>query len=235
LPADFSVSGFVYHYEPGFIDMLGRYRWQLGMIALVFFTLFLAFYNFRLRNAVRERTSALNKLNLELEKLSLLDGLTGIGNRRMFEQAFSHEWNRAMRNQYPLSLIMIDIDYFKPYNDYYGHQQGDDCLRRVANTLTGVCKRAEDTVSRFGGEEFVVLLPGMDMAHAANLAEQCRVAVAGLAMPHAQSTADRMVTISLGVGSVLPDAGIDARSLLASADKHLYQAKKQGRNQVVCE
>ena len=174
LPDDFDVSGFVYHHKPGFFEIIAQIRWQLGLIVLTAFILLLIFYNVRLRQVVQRKTSALNGLNRDLEKLSLQDALTGVGNRRMFDQAFGKEWNRALRNQYTLSLVMIDVDYFKPYNDCYGHQLGDACLKRVASTLGDVCKRAEDTVARFGGDEFVILLPGLDLAEASKLGEKCR-------------------------------------------------------------
>jgi len=232
LPAGFDVSGFVYHDEPGFMDMLSKYRWELGMMVLLLSSLFLAFYNIRLRHVVSARTRVLNELNRELEKLTLLDGLTCVGNRRMFEQAFSSEWHRALRNEYSLSLLLIDIDYFKLYNDLYGHQQGDVSLRQVASTLVGVCKRAEDTVVRYGGEEFVALLPGTDMEQASILAEKCRQAVLDLQLPHERSAVSEVVSVSIGVSSVLPVTDIEAMSLLESADMALYRAKAKGRNRV---
>ncbi len=233
LPEKFNVSGFVYSHETGILDIVSQYRWQTGMIALLFFILILAMYNIRLRFAVRKRTRDLDALNLELEHLSYRDGLTGITNRRMFDETLTKEWNRALRNRYPLSLVMIDIDFFKQYNDFYGHQQGDACLKLVAKVLKGACRRAEDLVVRYGGEEFVLLLPGMDPDQTVHLAEQCRKGVVELNLPHQDSQASPVVTISLGVSTVVPSVDMDAESLLASADRFLYQAKENGRNQVV--
>jgi len=235
LPVDFDVHGFIYHHEIGFLVFLDKFRWQLATIVLISFGLLLLLYNIRLRYVVRQRTRMLSALNLKLQQLSSQDSLTGIANRRMFDQALSNEWNRALRNKETLSLIMIDIDYFKDYNDLYGHQKGDDCLRQVAASLSKVCKRAEDTVARYGGEEFVILLHGAALEQATELAEKCRTEMESLQLAHDQSKAGSVVTISLGVSCLTPDAGVDPRELIESADKNLYLAKARGRNQVVCE
>lgn len=235
LPLDFDVSGFIHQYEIGFLATLDKFRWQIGTVVLISFGLLLFLYNLRLRVVVRQRTRMLSALNRKLQQLSSQDGLTGIGNRRMFDQALSNEWNRALRNKETLSLIMIDIDFFKNYNDFYGHQKGDDCLRQVAANLTDVCKRAEDTVARYGGEEFAVLLHGTALEQAAELAEKCRTTMESLQLPHEQSKVASMVTISLGVSSVTPDANADPREFIEAADKNLYLAKALGRNQVVFE
>jgi len=235
LPFDFDMNGFIHHHEDGFLTTFGKFRWQIGSVLLVSFGLLLFLYNLRLRHVVRQRTSMLTELNVKLQHLSSQDSLTGIANRRMFDQALSNEWNRALRNKDTLSLIMIDIDFFKNFNDCYGHQKGDDCLRQVATCLSSVCKRAEDTVARYGGEEFVILLYGTNLEHATELAEKCRTTVESLQLPHDQSKAASMVTISLGVSTITTDTDADPREFIEAADKNLYLAKALGRNQVVFE
>jgi len=168
-----------------------------------------------------------------LEKLSLQDGLTGIPNRRHFDGRAELEWKRAVRTGLPLSLVMMDIDHFKHYNDHYGHGAGDDCLRQVAQALMESCARPLDLVARYGGEEFVTLLPETDIEGASHIAEQMRSAVAALAIPHGFSSAAAVVTISVGVcthGS--KSTKTDLRGLQQCADDALYRAKEQGRNQV---
>ena len=172
------------------------------------------------------------KLNAELKALSFHDGLTGIINRRMFDQLLENEWERAMRNHTPLSLMMIDIDYFKDYNDHYGHQQGDECLKKVAQALSKVSKRAVDIIARYGGEEFVVLLPETSDRQSIALAETCLASITEMQLPHEYSKIDNVVTISIGVSTITPSSGTQSESLLKAADVLLYQAKENGRNQV---
>ena len=167
-----------------------------------------------------------------LHALAYMDGLTGIANRRQFDQQLQVEWRRCRRSGLPLALLLLDIDYFKQYNDLYGHQQGDDCLRSVAHALRRQLGRAQDLVARYGGEEFVCLLPECDLAGATHLAHTLRQAVQALGMAHAGSAAAGVVTISLGVACVVPDAHSTPETLLASADARLYRAKQRGRNQV---
>ncbi|MFN3988573.1 MAG: diguanylate cyclase [Rhodocyclaceae bacterium] len=175
------------------------------------------------------------RLQKELEELSYKDGLTGVANRRMFDSVMEIEWTNARRNRQPLSLILVDIDFFKQYNDCYGHLQGDDCLRRVARALATGATRAKDFVARFGGEEFVLVLPESD-AHAARLvAERCNQRVAELELPHASSPADGRVTISMGVGTVMPGPGDDLNDFIAQVDRLLYKAKQNGRNRAEFE
>lgn len=177
-------------------------------------------------------TQQLEELNQMLQRLSSLDGLTGIANRRHFDLILKQEWRRALRDATPLSLILIDVDSFKAYNDTYGHQMGDDCLKRVANSLKGVLKRPTDLIARYGGEEFVVLLPKTDGGGAIALAEEMRAGVEALGIAHARSQATDRVTISLGVATVTPNLDSSHAELIAEADHALYQAKQEGRNRV---
>jgi len=172
------------------------------------------------------------QLNSKLEELSFLDGLTGIPNRRMFDLMLHKEWSRCIREKQPLSLVMIDIDSFKEYNDQYGHLQGDECLKSIARALSKVAKRAVDLSARYGGDEFVLLFPNTDKGHALRLAEVCRQKVMELDAPHEASTVCNLVTISVGVASTRPVAGDLSTSLIEAADKALYQAKERGCNRV---
>jgi len=170
----------------------------------------------------------------ELERLASVDGLTNIANRRHFDLLFAKEWSRAMRETESLSLLMIDIDCFKEYNDSYGHLAGDECLKLVASSLTQQLQRPTDIVARYGGEEFVVLLPGTHARGAIKVAERIRKEILALQLPHENSLAHDYVTISLGAASVTPMLKHQPGELLHSADKALYEAKAAGRNQVIC-
>ena len=180
---------------------------------------------------VAERTSELETANAALARLAGLDGLTGIPNRRNFDEFFQRAWRQAMRDTSPLSCIMIDIDHFKAYNDTYGHHAGDDCLIRVAKALEASSVRPGDLVARYGGEEFVVVLPDTDASGAQRVAERMRQEIEGLALPHAGSSVGQFVTLSLGVAT-LDAPGIRPEDLLQAADQALYEAKRSGRNQV---
>lgn len=187
---------------------------------------------------ITERKKAeeeIQRLYKEAEKLAVQDGLTGIANRRMIDQTLEREWSRAQRDQLPLSLIMVDIDQFKEFNDYYGHLKGDDCLKQVACALSGVPKRAIDLVGRYGGEEFIVLLPETDEAQAIQLAEQCLNAVRQLCLLHERSQVSDVVTISIGVASITPSTEDQLAALIERADHFLYQAKANGRDRVASE
>lgn len=186
-----------------------------------------------LEATVRERTLELERSNRQLAALSSTDALTGLANRRRFDEAWAEEWQRAARQGASLALVLIDVDHFKAYNDHYGHQAGDECLRRVAAVLAGVARRAGELVARYGGEEFVVVLPGADATTAREFAERLRMAVEAEAMPHAHSPAAPVVTISMGVAAGQPRHETDAEALLKEADVALYLAKRQGRNQVL--
>jgi diguanylate cyclase (GGDEF)-like protein/PAS domain S-box-containing protein len=168
----------------------------------------------------------------ELKRLSYLDGLTGVANRRRFDEALGLEWRRMTRDAEPLSLIMCDIDFFKAYNDTYGHQGGDDSLRQVANTLNSVLGRPGDLVARYGGEEFAVIMPGTDSQGAKILAEKMRVCVESLGITHTNSKVCEVLTISLGVATTIPTSGSLPDELVSAADQALYEAKKEGRNRV---
>ena len=168
-----------------------------------------------------------------LRTLSATDGLTQIPNRRLFDETLQREWNRALRDATPLSLILADIDHFKRYNDRYGHVVGDDCLKQVALAIRDSLHRGGDFVARYGGEEFAVILPATDAEHATDVAEKIRAAVTALGIAHADNTATTVVSISLGVASTVPDHAGDGVSLLQIADRALYLAKDGGRNRVL--
>lgn len=166
---------------------------------------------------------------IALERLASHDGLTGIANRRRFDEKLGQEWLRARRDKTPLALLMLDVDHFKLFNDRYGHQAGDDCLRRIAECLAAMVARPGDLVARYGGEEFAVVLPSIDVDGALVVAQRMREAVRALAIPHADS-AFGMVTVSIGVACGAPQVGVDHDSLLKVADTALYQAKHAGRD-----
>lgn len=172
--------------------------------------------------------------NIKLQQLASMDGLTGIANRRTFQESIAKEWVRAVEEQESLSLIMMDIDFFKKCNDHYGHQHGDDVLCSVANALESCPKRPTDMVARYGGEEFVALLPGSEENGAADVAEKLRSAVETLKLKNAGSDVCEWVTISLGVATCKPKSGeVETEKLIKRADDALYEAKESGRNQVV--
>lgn len=185
-----------------------------------------------LRNRVRAHLTLKFQFDL-LHDMAFMDGLTGVANRRLFDERLEAEWRRCKRSHQPLSLIMIDIDYFKLYNDHYGHQMGDDCLREVARALKTCISRPYDLLARYGGEEFVCLLPETDLAGALVIANALLDAVKALKLEHVRSSLDQLVSISLGVASEKDFA--EERSpeaLLQSADAQLYEAKRNGRGQV---
>lgn len=167
-----------------------------------------------------------------LRVLAFIDGLTGLANRRRFDETLQLEWRRCRRNDSPLALLMIDIDHFKLYNDRYGHQAGDSCLQAVAATLKAAFGRAQDLVARYGGEEFVCLLPECDHAAAKPKADALVQAVAALGLPHESSPTAATLTISLGIAVIIPNVSRSPEDLVMAADAALYQAKQQGRNQV---
>ena len=190
--------------------------------------------NASLERKVRERTSELEKANRQLVELTITDPLTGLANRRRFNDTMAEEWARAQRSGQPVAMLMLDIDYFKAYNDCCGHQAGDDCLRKVAGLVRGAARRAGDLVARYGGEEFVVIAADTDIPDAINLAESMRAAVERAAIPHpVSSLAGGVVTVSIGVAVMVPSFGVSPERLMQRADAALYLAKSGGRNRVV--
>ncbi len=182
--------------------------------------------------ALRRSQQELLKANLELRRLTQSDGLTGLSNRRYLDEFLSVEWKRAQREGTEVSLLMIDVDYFKPYNDTYGHVAGDNVLRSVATTIRREILQPRDLVARFGGEEFAVVLPGTGSAGARLLAEKMRRDVAALALPHVGSAVSEHLTISIGVATLTPAPGLAETALIEAADAALYRAKRDGRNRV---
>ncbi|MGB5900637.1 MAG: CHASE2 domain-containing protein [Geitlerinemataceae cyanobacterium] len=186
---------------------------------------------------VRERTeelyqseAALKAANQELQRLVSLDSLTQIANRRRFDEYLSQEWQRGVREQLPLSLILCDVDYFKLYNDTYGHQAGDRCLYAVAQAIDRSVKRPADLVARYGGEEFAIILPNTDAQGALQVAQLIQKEVQQLCIPHQSSQVSQFVTLSLGITRQIPHLDRSPEALLAATDRSLYQAKKLGRN-----
>ena len=172
-------------------------------------------------------------LQKELEALSFKDGLTGVANRRMFDSIMEMEWAHARHSSQPLSLIMLDIDYFKQYNDHYGHIQGDQCLKQIGQVLTSAATRSRDFIARFGGEEFVLILPETDEAAAAKIAERCRNLLFKEQIPHENSPVSQILSVSIGVGTVVPTHADEPVAFIEAVDRRLYQAKENGRNCIV--
>ncbi len=173
----------------------------------------------------------LAEMNRELERLSVTDSLTGLANRRSFNKFLSREWQREQRGKQPFSVIMIDIDHFKKYNDRYGHLDGDVCLQKVSWALQSALCRAGDLLARYGGEEFVAILPHTDVQGATELAAAFHARIQELALPHRDSPVSSIVTISVGIASVIPNQSLSPSQVVAMADEALYRAKQAGRNQ----
>ncbi len=189
--------------------------------------------NEALEGKVKQRTLELEAVNHQLEALSATDGLTGLANRRRFDTCWAEEWQRALRTGAPLAVIMLDVDHFKAYNDHYGHQQGDECLRRVGEALRVNVRRAGELVARYGGEEFVVVMPGTTAEQALQVAETVRAAIQDAQIAHASSPVASVLTVSLGVAVGTPQSSDMPDRLLQAADAALYEAKRQGRNRMV--
>ena len=181
------------------------------------------------RKKTEEKLLALQK---ELEALSFKDGLTGIANRRQFDASLEREWESARGSQLPLSLLLFDVDFFKQFNDLYGHVQGDKCLTDIAQTLNLAAVGPRDVVARFGGEEFVILLPETDAIGAQRVAKRCQRLIEKRAIVHAQSPHSQLVTASIGLGTVMPNDRMSSTDFLQAVDRQLYAAKQNGRNRI---
>lgn len=189
--------------------------------------------NTLLNNQINERIHILKRLhqtNQKLARLSRQDALLNIANRRYLDEYLSSEWLRASRSGFPLSLIMADIDYFKNFNDLYGHMVGDQCLKKVANIFQEVANRPADLVARYGGEEFAIVLPETFEIGAKHIAEKIRDKLEQLAIPHGDSMVATHVTVSFGVGVIRPTQNTSLPDFIKSVDVALYQAKSSGRN-----
>lgn len=178
----------------------------------------------------KKQEQQLEILQRQLEDFSYKDGLTGIANRRLFDEFFAREWQSAIRLQQPLSILLIDLDYFKQYNDQHGHLQGDQCLREIAQLWTTCCSRPRDLVSRFGGEEFAIVLPETDETAAIQIAESLLQALNNAKLPHCASTISDYVSCSIGVKTIIPTEQQDRVGFLSEVDQNLYHAKQNGRN-----
>lgn len=200
-------------------------------------------YDLEHRNCVLQATTKimenimkeLNSANEKLRVLSMVDELTGVPNRRCLEDYLAREWGYGLRNKDPLTVIMIDVDFFKLYNDTYGHQMGDQCLRKVAGILNHTVARSGDLVARYGGEEFVVALRNTSNVGAKKVAECLRQRVEDMRIQHTASTIGPYVTISLGIATLIPELMSSHKELIEKADRALYQAKNNGRNQWVVD
>ncbi len=183
------------------------------------------------RELIAHKQEELTAANIQLEALASTDGLTGISNRRTFDMELAREWSRAYREKTPVSLLMVDIDFFKKYNDTYGHQSGDRCLHQVASELARFANRAGDCAARYGGEEFALILPSTTLANAQWIAAKVIAAVEALDIPHSASSVAAYVTISAGVSTMVPESCNEESELISLADNALYTAKEAGRNQ----
>lgn len=219
-------------------------RWFLALVVLVLFVTTAAVFALWTRHLrrqkaemerlVKEKTEELRLANEHLARISFVDALTGLANRRRFDEALDREWRRAARSGTPLGLVIADVDLFKEYNDTLGHVEGDRCLVAIADVFRNLGRRAGDLVARYGGEEIVVLIPGASHDEALKFAEELRQACEARAIPHPTSDISRFVTISLGVASRVPSEEMASESLLKEADAAMYLAKYKGRNQVCC-
>jgi diguanylate cyclase (GGDEF)-like protein len=167
----------------------------------------------------------------DLSRLALIDGLTGLANRRRFDELFEREWRRAERERTSLAVLMIDVDSFKSYNDVYGHSRGDAALIAIARAIAANAREPSDVAARYGGEEFVVVLPGTDAHAAVTVAERIRSAVVRLAIPHADAR-NGVGSVSIGVASIVPSGATSPAALIDAADRALYDAKRTGRDRV---
>ena len=222
-----------------FMDLVEPKSWVSAMIIGFAVNVLLAayIYSLRTRNAtvqrlVKQQTARLETANEKLEKLSRTDSLTLLANRRHFDETLKAEWGRAMRDKAPISLILCDVDYFKKYNDCYGHAEGDICLQQVALALRSCFTRSSDVVARFGGEEFAAILPATVLSDSA-LVDRCNLVVNELRLEHQGSEISPYLTVSLGGCTMVPSENLTIEQMIRTADKALYQAKGQGRNRSV--
>ena len=213
---------------PG-VTFVSARRGYLPSLVIGFGFSFIALLVFFAVRSLRQNAE-LNTAKRELEKISLTDALTGLANRRHFDLYLEQEWSRALRQNQPISMVMVDIDYFKAFNDAYGHPGGDQCLKQVAQVLAQVVRRPTDLVARYGGEEFALVLP--DTQDAAAVAEACRVAIQALGIVHEFSGVASVITISAGVCSLVPTREMSPELLIKKADNALYEVKKAGRNKI---
>ena len=192
--------------------------------------------NRQLEQEIQERKiieKTLQEVNQKLERLVNVDGLTGVANRRHFDDYLAREWRRLQREQKPLSLILCDVDHFKFYNDYYGHLQGDDCLRQVAQAIAQVINRPADLVARYGGEEFAIILPNTDLTGSQRVAQKVQQAIRELQLPHNKSQTSQFITISIGINTQIPQKEQLVEDLIRTTDQALYAAKAQGRDRII--
>jgi len=244
---NYDGATYSFYLDPYFHQTVAFY----AICGLVLLFLGTGIYNVRVRHLrvqhqqleelVKERTrqlevsnAELEEANQKLEQLATRDGLTGIANRRCFDEVFRREWRRAWRNELPISLLMIDVDWFKAYNDTYGHLEGDECLKIVASILNRAAGRPADVVARFGGEEFVVLLPDTPAPGALALGEKARELVQAQHLSNPGSPGhDGHLTVSVGVATIVPNNKLSPERFVSLADRALYKAKEAGRNCVV--
>lgn len=222
-------------FEAGAMDFIKKPLDKIELLARVNSALRLKYETDRRRNReakLVEVTHQLQAANAELSALSCLDGLTRIANRRHFDMVLLQETSSAIREKTPLSLIMLDIDYFKMFNDTYGHLKGDDCLKKVASIIRNTLRRPRDFAARYGGEEFTVILPNTDEAGAHCVAEALRANIAGAGIEHKSSRCKNYVTLSIGVITKLPEQEATPDELISAADTALYHSKNTGRNRV---
>ncbi len=179
---------------------------------------------------LEESNKKLQNANEMLKSMAAIDSLTNVANRRYFNNFYQKEWKRSVRLKFPITILMVDIDYFKDYNDIYGHQQGDECLKRFAHALKSIPRRPGDLVARYGGEEFIILLPDTDTEGAVVICKLIQEKVARLKLEHSGSLISSQLTFSTGIATMTPDNDNTPESLIAVADKALYQAKTEGRN-----
>ncbi|MEE3719474.1 diguanylate cyclase [Tumidithrix elongata RA019] len=183
-----------------------------------------------LETKIAERTAELETANRKLLELATMDGLTGVANRRRFDEYWQQQWQMLAQQQKPLSLILADVDHFKLYNDHYGHLLGDECLRQVARSMSLILNRPTDLVARYGGEEFALILPYTSMEGAIKVADAIAAEIHRLALPHATSTVSDRITLSLGIACIVPQYTTSLQTPISNADIALYKAKQSGRN-----